>query len=66
MKGYIGMIICGELRYTLFGVDPKEVHGVDFLGEPVRVAKDKEVKQFGEYRTSRLVLGAWEGLEERT
>jgi len=29
--------------------------------EPVRVVKEKEVKQFGEYRTRRLVLEAWDG-----
>ena len=26
----------------------------------VRVVKEKEIKQFGEYRTSRLVLEAWD------
>jgi len=36
-----------ELRYIL---DPKEVHGEDFPGETFRVLKEKEVKQFGEYR----------------
>ena len=35
-----------ELRYTPFGVDPKEVHGEDFTGETVRVVKEKEAKQF--------------------
>ncbi len=56
--------LCGhirdELRYTL-RVDPKEVHGVDFPGETFRVLKEREVKQFGEYRTSRLVLRVWDG-----
>ena len=46
-----------ELRYIL---DPKEVHGEDFPGETFRVLKEKEVKQFGEYRTRRLVLEAWD------
>ncbi len=46
-----------ELRYTL-RVDPKEVHGEDFPGETVRVLKEKEVRLYGEYRTSRLVLAA--------
>ena len=46
-----------ELRYIL---DPKEVHGKDFSGETFRVLKEKEVKQFGEYRTRRLVLEAWD------
>jgi hypothetical protein len=45
-----------ELRYIL---DPKDVHGPDFPGETFRVLKDKEIRQFGEYRTRRLVLEAW-------
>ena len=48
-----------ELRYIL---DPKEVHGEDFPGETFRVLKEKENKQFGEYRTRRLVLEAWDCL----
>jgi hypothetical protein len=51
--------LCGltrdELRYIL---DPKEVHGEDFPGETFRVLKEKEVRLYGEYRTSRLVLEA--------
>lgn len=46
-----------ELRYIL---DPKEVYGEDFPGETFRVLKDKEVRQFGEYRTRRLVLEKWD------
>ena len=42
-----------ELRYIL---DPKEVHGEDFTGEPVRVVEEKAVRLYGEYRTRRLVL----------
>lgn len=48
-----------ELRYIL---DLKEVHGEDFPGETLRVLKEKEVKQFGEYRTRHLVLEAWDKL----
>ena len=44
-------------------LDPKEVHGDDFPGETFRVLKEKEVKQFGEYRTQRLVLEGWDKLE---
>ena len=47
-----------ELRYIL---DPKEVHGEDFPGETFRVLKEKEVRLYGEYRTRRLVLEAWDG-----
>ena len=49
-----------ELRHIL---DLKEVHGEDFPGETFRVLKEKEVRQFGEYRTRRLVLEAWDKLE---
>ncbi|ABQ90271.1 Eco57I restriction-modification methylase domain-containing protein [Roseiflexus sp. RS-1] len=36
-----------------------------FPGETFRVLKEKELRQFGEYRTRRLVLEAWEQLERR-
>jgi hypothetical protein len=51
-----------ELRYTL-RVDPQEVHGEDFPGEIVRVVKEKEVRLYGEYRTRRLVLEAWDEMQ---
>jgi hypothetical protein len=51
-----------ELHYIL---DPKEVYGEDFPGETFRMLKEKEVKQFGEYRTRRLVLEAWDRLGQR-
>jgi hypothetical protein len=46
-----------ELRYIL---DPADVYGPDFPGETFRVLKEKEIKQYGEYRTRRLVLEAWD------
>jgi len=51
-----------ELRYIL---DPQDVYGPDFPGETFRVLKDKEIRQYGEYRTRRLVLEAWDRLAER-
>jgi len=30
------------------------------VGETFRVLKEKELRQYGEYRTRRLVLEAWE------
>jgi hypothetical protein len=48
-----------ELRYVL---DPKDVYGPDFPGETFRVLKEKDVKQYGEYRTRRLVLEARDNL----
>jgi len=49
-----------ELRYIL---DPKDVYDPDFPGETFRVLKEKEEKQYGEYRTRRLVLEAWDSME---
>lgn len=46
-----------ELRYIL---DPRDIYGPDFPGETFRVLKDKEIRLYGEYRTKRLVLEAWE------
>lgn len=46
-----------ELRYIL---DPADIYGLEFPGETFRVLKDKEMKKYGEYRTRRLVLEAWD------
>ncbi|HEY9609637.1 Eco57I restriction-modification methylase domain-containing protein [Allocoleopsis sp.] len=46
-----------ELRYIL---DPADIYGSDFPSETFRVLKNNEIKQFGEYRTQRLVLEAWD------
>lgn len=49
-----------ELRYIL---DPANVMGEDYPSETFRVLKDREERDFGEYRTQRLVLEAWDKLE---
>jgi hypothetical protein len=67
--------LCGltrdELRYTL---DPKDMYGDDpspfdsaqggsgqvFPGETFRVLKEEEMRQYGGYRTRRLVLTTWD------
>jgi hypothetical protein len=48
-----------ELRYIL---DPADVMGPDYPSETFRVLKTNELRQFGEYRTQRLVLEAWDRL----
>ena len=51
-----------ELRYVL---DPKEVMGADYPSETFRVLKETtEIPRYGEYRTRRLVLEAWDRLAE--
>jgi hypothetical protein len=52
-----------ELRYIL---DPADLMGEDYPSETFRVLKNKEQKEFGEYRTQRLVLAAWDQLETGT
>ncbi len=49
-----------ELRYIL---DPADVAGADYPSETFRVLKDREMREYGEYRTRRLVLEAWGRLE---
>jgi hypothetical protein len=49
-----------ELRYIL---DPKDVMGEDYPSETFRVLKEGEIRTYGEYRTRRLVLDAWDRLE---
>ena len=46
-----------ELRYIL---DPASIYGEDYPSETFRVLKNNEMRQFGEYRTQRLVLEAWD------
>ena len=48
-----------ELRYIL---DPADVMGEDYPSETFRGLKNKEIKEFGEYRTQRLVLEAYDQL----
>jgi len=51
-----------ELRYIL---DPTDVKGPDYPSETFRVLKKNEIARFGEYRTVRLVLAAYDQLTKR-
>ena len=48
-----------ELRDIL---DPADVMGPDYSIQTLRVLKTNEIRQFGEFRTQRLVLEAWDRL----
>jgi hypothetical protein len=48
-----------DLCYIL---DPESVMGAGYPSETFRVLKNNEEKEFGEYRTQRLVLEAWDRL----
>jgi hypothetical protein len=49
-----------EMRYVL---DPSDVKGSDYPSETFRGLKEREIRDFGEYRTARLVLDAWDRIE---
>jgi hypothetical protein len=48
-----------ELRYLLY---PSDIFSDDYPSETFRVLKEKEIAKYGEYRTQRLVLEAWDRL----
>lgn len=48
-----------ELRYVL---DPKDVMGEDYPSETFRVVQKNDIAKYGEYRTARLVLAAYDQL----
>lgn len=50
-----------ELRYIL---DPSDLMGEACQAETFRVLKKNELRRYGEYRTRRLVLEAWDRLFE--
>lgn len=63
LDAYYARLYCltrDELRYIL---DPADVMGEDYPSETFRVLKNNEMREFGEYRTRRLVLEAWDKLE---
>lgn len=49
-----------DIRYIL---DPEDLMGEDYPSETFRVLKAREIRQFNEYRTQRLVLEAFDKLE---
>ncbi|MDO6423062.1 Eco57I restriction-modification methylase domain-containing protein [Saccharophagus degradans] len=52
-----------NLNELLYILDPAEIMGENCTSQTFRVLKSKELKEFGEYRTRRLVLEAWDKLE---
>jgi hypothetical protein len=49
-----------ELRYVL---NPKEIMGDNYPSETFRRLEENEIRRYGEYRTRRLVLDAWDRME---
>jgi len=44
-------------------INPMSMSNKDYPSETFCVLKNKELRDFGEYRTQRLVLEAWDRLE---
>jgi hypothetical protein len=51
-----------QLRYIL---DPADVMGPDYPSETFRVLKKNDIAKYGDYRTARLTLAAWDAQERR-
>jgi hypothetical protein len=49
-----------QLRYIL---DPAEIYGSTYPSETFRVLKKNEIAAYGEFRTARLILDAWDRIE---
>ncbi|MCB1615006.1 MAG: hypothetical protein KDI30_03230, partial [Pseudomonadales bacterium] len=63
LDAYYAKLYCltrDEFRYIF---DPTDVMGEDYPSETFRVLKNKELREFDEFRTQRLVLEAWDKLE---
>ena len=54
--GHLYGLSTEDMRYIL---DPEDVCGPGCINETFRVLKDNEIRQYGEYRTKRLVMDAW-------
>jgi hypothetical protein len=50
-----------DLRYIL---EPSDVMGYGYPSETFQVLQNNEIRHLGEYRTRRLVLEAWDKLEQ--
>jgi hypothetical protein len=50
-----------DLRYIL---DPADVMGAGYPSETFKGLQDSEIRNLGEYRTRRLVLEAWDRMEQ--
>ena len=60
--GFFGgsVALSGQSLTLTFSFYPEDICGTGCINETFRVLKDNELRQYGEYRTKRLVLEAWE------
>lgn len=65
LDAYFAMLYGLTRDELLYILDPADVMGQDYPSETFRVLKQNEERGFGEYRTRRLVLAAWDALAEK-
>jgi len=63
LDAYFGRLYSLSREDLCYILDPASVMGADYPSETFRVLKNSEEREFGEYRTQRLVLAAWDALE---
>jgi hypothetical protein len=68
LKAELDAIIAYKMGFSLdelrFILDPVNELGIGYPSETFRGLRDSEIKKFGEYRTQRLVLEAWNRIVE--
>lgn len=62
LDAYYALLFGLERENLAYILNPQAVMGADFPGETFRVLKEKEIKAYGEFRTERLVLEAYDKL----
>jgi len=63
LDAYISRLYGLSREHLCYILDPMSVMGEDYPSETFRVLKQSEEREFGEYRTQRLVLAAWDAVE---
>ena len=64
LDAYYAMLYGLSRDDLVYILDPAEAMGEDYPSETFRVLKNNELKEFGEYRTRRLVLEAFDRLQK--
>jgi hypothetical protein len=64
IDAFIGHLWGLSREELVFILDPRKAMGENYPSETFRGLRDAEIKEFGEYRTQRLVLEAWDRIVE--
>ena len=64
INAFIGHLWGLSREELVFILDPRKAMGENYPSETFRGLRDAELKEFGEYRTQRLILEAWDRIVE--